>query len=79
MSPESEKIRASFVDQLSSLEDRLADRSDDLDMLAGIQEGIGRLIGEGVGSEAQIRRVLQDRYEDLLRVLPERVEHTLGL
>lgn len=63
MSPESEKIRASFVDQLSSLEDRLADRSDDLDMLAGIQEGIGRLIGEGVGSEAQIRRVLQDRYE----------------
>jgi serine/threonine protein kinase len=63
MSPESEKIRASFVDQLSSLEDRLADRSDDLDMLSDIQDGIGRLVGEGVGSEAQIRRVLQDRYE----------------
>jgi hypothetical protein len=63
MSPKSEKIRESFVDQLSSLDDRLDVRSDYVEMLSDIQEGIGRLVGGGGGSEAEIRRILQDRYE----------------
>jgi len=63
MSPETDKIRESLVDQLSSLESRLDDRNDDLEMLSDIQDGIGRLLGSNSGSEAEIRRVLQERYE----------------
>jgi serine/threonine protein kinase len=63
MNAESDKIRQSLVDQLSSFEDRLDARVDDVDMLSEIQEGIGRLLDSNSGSEAEIRRVLQDRYE----------------
>ena len=63
MNAESDKIRQSLVDQLSSFEERLDNKIDDVDMLAEIQEGIGRLLGNNGGSEAEIRRVLQDRYE----------------
>ncbi|MDH3804906.1 MAG: protein kinase [Gammaproteobacteria bacterium] len=64
MNAKSENIRDSFVDQLSNLEDRLDDKADDVEMLAEIQEGIGRLLGSSGASEAEIRRVLQERYEN---------------
>ncbi|MDH3374262.1 MAG: protein kinase [Gammaproteobacteria bacterium] len=59
MNAESDKIRESLVDQLSSFDDKI----DDIEMLAEIQTSIGRLLGSSGGSEAEIRRVLQDRYE----------------
>ncbi len=63
MNAESKKIRESLVDQLSSFEERLDSKIDDVRLLADIQEGIGQLIGTSDGNEAEIRRVLQDRYE----------------
>ena len=63
MNAESNKIRESLVDQLSSFEQRLDTKIDDVRLLADIQEGIGQLIGTSDGNEAEIRRVLQDRYE----------------
>lgn len=63
MSAESDKIRESFVGQLSSFDERLDDKIDDVQMLAGIQDGIGRLLKSNGANEADIRRVLQDRYE----------------
>jgi len=63
MNAESDNIRQTLVDQLSSFEDRLDNKIDDVDMLSEIQEGIGRLLDNNGGSEAEIRRVLQDRYE----------------
>jgi len=63
MSAESDNIRESLVDQLSSFENRLDSKNDDVEMLSDIQEGIGRLLGDDGSSEAEIRRVLQDRYE----------------
>ncbi len=63
MNAESDKIRESLVDQLSSFEDRLDDKNDDVEMLSEIQDGIGRLLGDDRGTEAEIRRVLQERYE----------------
>ncbi len=63
MSAESKKIRESLVDQLSSFEQRLDSKIDDVRLLADIQDGIGQLIGTSDGNEAEIRRVLQDRYE----------------
>ena len=62
MNAESDNIRQSLVDQLASFEDRLNNKFDDVDMLSEIQEGIGRLLGSS-GSEADIRRVLHERYE----------------
>lgn len=59
MNAESDKIRESLVDKLSSFDDKI----DDLDMLSEIQEGIGRLLSNSDGNEAEIRRVLQDRYD----------------
>ncbi|MGI9201321.1 MAG: protein kinase domain-containing protein [Woeseiaceae bacterium] len=63
MNAESKKIRESLVDQLSSFEERLDDKLDDVRLLADIQDGIGNLIGASGGNEAEIRRVLQERYE----------------
>ena len=63
MSPESEKIRDQFADQLSSFDDRLEATSTDVDMLADIEAGIGSLLASDGGSEAAIRGVLQERYE----------------
>ena len=63
MNAESNKIRESLVDQLSSFEERLDSKIDDVRLLADIQEGIAQLIGTSDGNEAEIRRVLQDRYE----------------
>ncbi len=64
MGAESEHIRESLVDQLSSFDERLDEKIDDVQMLAGIQDGIGRLLRSNGGNEADIRRVLQDRYEN---------------
>ncbi len=63
MNAKSDNLRDDLVDQLSSFEDKLENKADDLQMLAEIQEGIGRLLGSGGGSEAEIRRVLQERYD----------------
>ena len=64
MSAESEKIRESLIGQLSSFDERLDEKIDDVQMLAGIRDGIGRLLRSDGGNEADIRRVLQDRYEN---------------
>jgi len=64
MSAESDKIRESLVDQLSSFDERLDEKIDDVQLLGGIQEGIARLLTSTGGNEADIRRVLQNRYEN---------------
>ncbi len=63
MSAESDNIRDTFADQLASFDDRLQSTANDVDMLSDIQEGIGSLLAQNDGSEAEIRRVLQERYE----------------
>ncbi len=63
MSAESEKIRQTLSDQLSSLDDSLGATSGDVAMLADIQRGIGRLLSDNDSFEGEIRGVLQDRFE----------------
>ena len=63
MSAESEKSRDTLAEQLAAFDDRLQSMAGDVDMLADIQEGIGALLSSGENSEAEIRRVLQERYE----------------
>jgi len=63
MSAESKNVRDDFADQLAGFDDKLKATADDVNMLSDIQEGIGRLLATTNNSEAQIRRVLQDRYE----------------
>ena len=63
MSADSENLRGRFSDQLASFDDRLASKADDLQMLAEIQDGIGRLLEASGANEAEIRRTLQERYE----------------
>jgi len=63
MSTESDKICDTFADQLASFDDRLEGTADDVNMLAEIQNGIGALMASSGGNEAEIRRVLQQRYE----------------
>ncbi|NIS89219.1 MAG: protein kinase [Woeseiaceae bacterium] len=57
-------MRDSLVDQLANFDSRLEGKFDDVAMLSEIQEAIGRLLAENNGSEAQIRLVLQERYEN---------------
>lgn len=63
MSAESNKIQDSLVDQLSHFEARLDGKLDDIGMLADIQNGLGRMLGASAGNEAEVRRVLQERFE----------------
>ncbi len=63
MSAESDKIRNAFADQLASFDDKLQSTTDDVDMLTDIREGIGDLLASDGASEAEVRRVLQERYE----------------
>lgn len=63
MSADSNKMRDTFADQLASFEDRLEAKGDDLEMLTDIQQGIGSLLASDSSSESEIRRLLQDRYE----------------
>jgi len=63
MSADPQKLQDSFADQLASFDDRLRATVDDVEMLADIQDGIGQLLASSGNSEAQIRRILQERYE----------------
>jgi serine/threonine protein kinase len=63
MNADSDKLRSTFADQLSSFDDKLAAKADDLQMIAEIQAGIGRLLEASGGSEAEIRRLLQEQYD----------------
>jgi hypothetical protein len=63
MSAESDKLSATFSDQLASFEDRLAGKEDEVQMLAEIREAIGRMLEASGGSETEIRRVLQERFD----------------
>ncbi len=64
MSSESNKVRDSFAAQLARFDDKLHATTDDVEMLAEIQEGIGSLLASTGGNEGEIRRILQDRYEE---------------
>ncbi len=63
MSTESEKFRDTLVDQLSSFDAKLDEKADEVAMLSQIQEGIGQLLADHANTEAEIRRVLQERYD----------------
>ena len=63
MSAEIDDARDTFVDQLSSFDDKLEDKADDVEMLSDIQQGIGRLVNASGGSEFEIRRLLQERFD----------------
>ncbi len=63
MSAESNNARNTLAEQLDSFDVRLEAKADDVQMLAEIQDGIGRLLTTETHSEADIRRVLQDRYD----------------
>ncbi len=64
MNAESKNVRDTFADQLASFDDRLHATANDVDMLADIRDGIERLLATSGNSEAEIRRVLQERYEE---------------
>ncbi len=63
MSSETDNVRDSFAAQLASFDDKLHSTSDDVEMLADIQEGIANLLESTGENEADIRRILQERYE----------------
>lgn len=63
MSAESKNVRDTFADQLASFDDKLRATANDVELLADIQDGIGHLLSTTGNSEAEIRRVLQERYE----------------
>jgi len=64
MSADTENTPDSFVDKLANFDDQMHSTSNDVDMLADIQKGIGNLLATSGNSEAEIRRVLQVRYEE---------------
>ncbi len=63
MSAESNNLRDTLAEQLVSFDHRLEAKADDVQMLAEIQNGIRRLLASNGNSEADIRRVLHERYE----------------
>jgi len=63
MSVESKNVRDSVAEQLSSFDDKLHATATDVDMVAGIREGIGRLLQASGNNEAEIRQVLQDQFD----------------
>lgn len=63
MSADSKNVRDSFVDQLANFDEKLRATVDNVDMLADIRQGIGKLIASSGNSEAQIRKILQDGYD----------------
>ena len=63
MNAESKKLRDTLADQLASFNDRLESQSDDAKMLTEIEDGIASLLSDSGSSEADIRRVLHERYE----------------
>jgi serine/threonine protein kinase len=63
MNADQEMLRERLVNQLSALEKQLDSNIDDVDFLSDVQEGIGRILSDGHASEADVRRVIQERYE----------------
>jgi serine/threonine protein kinase len=63
MSANSDNFRDTFVDQLSSFDAQLDDKVDEVAILARIQVGIEQLLANNGNSAAEIRRVLQDRFD----------------
>ncbi|MGI9237773.1 MAG: protein kinase domain-containing protein [Woeseiaceae bacterium] len=63
MTTESDMKLDTLGDQLDNFEDRLAASADDVALLADVQRGITGLLASNGGNEAEIRRVLQERYE----------------
>jgi len=63
MNAETKKIRESLVYQLSSFEARLDSKDDGVEVMADIQAAIGQLLSSNGGSEAAIRRILQERFD----------------
>ena len=63
MTAETDNNLDALGDQLTGLEDQLSASADDVAMLADIQSGIASLLASSGGSEAEIRRVLQERYD----------------
>jgi serine/threonine protein kinase len=64
MIAESDSLRTTFADQLSSFDDKLASKADDVEMLAEIRAGIARLLESSSDNEATIRGVLQEQYDN---------------
>ena len=63
MTGEIDKIRDAFAEQLASLEQRLSSTPGDVGLLSDIQDGIGSVLRSGENGEAEIRRLLQERFE----------------
>jgi len=63
MSAKSDNIRQTIVNQLSSFEGRLDEKVTDAKVLAEIQESVGRMLGSDGSNEADMRLVLQERYD----------------
>ena len=63
MTVESEKVSNSLAEQLTSFDNKLNATATDVDMLAGIRQGIGRLLEASGNNEAEIRQVLQHQYD----------------
>ena len=63
MSSDPKKLDDALADHLARFDDRLASAANDVDLLTDLQAGLGRLLAENHGTEKQIRRVLQERYE----------------
>ena len=64
MNAGSEKPRDTLAEQLAAFDSRLQSTANDVDMLADIQDGIGALLSSSGSSEAEIRKMLQERYEE---------------
>ncbi len=64
MNADSKNVNSPIAAQLATFDDWLHATVDDVDMLADIQEGIGRLLSTSGSNEAQVRQVLQQRYDD---------------
>ena len=63
MSIESKNVQSSFAEQLSSFDDKLHATASNADMLAGIRQGIDRLLKASGNTEAEIRKVLLEQYD----------------
>ncbi|MBT8081213.1 MAG: protein kinase [Gammaproteobacteria bacterium] len=63
MTGETDKTRDAFAEQLASLDKNLSSTNDDAGLLSEIQQGIGALLSSTEGSEAEIRGILQERYD----------------
>jgi serine/threonine protein kinase len=63
MTADSDNIHQALSAQLSSLDENLGANTDDFEMLADIQKGIGRLLAANGDKEGEVRRILQERFD----------------